>query len=163
MLWQHYLNPSPPSSLTHLRASPQHSPEPLGLVVEGAWISTVGGLVELWQESLAGLLAGVVGELDRDGLGGTRWLLSVQALDGLLSLYPLIKADEAHTSGATCGASRSQTNTGPFYFTGFRGNCYDQYVHSMRSVDFCPFPLQQNRMSYSQVVFLLLLITWTIN
>lgn len=71
---------------------------------------------------MAGLLAGVVGELDRDGLSGTRWLLSVQALDGLLSLYPLIKADEAHTSGATCGASRSQTNTGPFYFTGFRGN-----------------------------------------
>lgn len=71
---------------------------------------------------MAGLLAGVVGELDRDGLGGACRLLSVQALDGLLGLYPLVKADEAHASGATCGASRSKTNTGPFYFTGLRHN-----------------------------------------
>lgn len=129
MLRQHNLNlfpPCPASSLPHLllrdhlHAPPQHSPEPLSLVVEGPWVSAVGGLVELWQKGLARLLAGVVGELDRDGLGCAWWLLSIQALDGLLSLYPLIKADEAHTSGATCGASRSQTNTGPFYFTGFR-------------------------------------------
>lgn len=47
----------------------RYSPEPLGLVVEGARVSAVGGLVELRQKGLAGLLAGVVGELDRDGLG----------------------------------------------------------------------------------------------
>lgn len=82
--------------------------------MEGSWVPAVGGLVELREESLAGFLAGVVGELDGDGLGGAGWLLSIQALDGLLCLYPLIKADEAHTSGAACGASRSQTNTGPF-------------------------------------------------
>ena len=137
MLWQHYLNhfpPNPVCSLPHFllheyfHAPPQHSPEPLSLVVKGAWVSAIGGLVQLWQKGLAGLLAGVVGELDRDGLCGTWWLLSIQALDGLLSLYPLIKADEAHTSGATCGASRSQTNTGPFYFTGFRQSSCNPYI-----------------------------------
>ncbi len=137
MLWQHYLNPFPPYAVyslphsllhDHLHAPHQHSPEPLSLMVERAWVSAIRGLVELWQKGLTGLLAGVVGELDRDGLGGTWWLLSIQAFDGLLSLYPLIKADEAHTSGATCGASRSQTNTSPFYFTGFRQNIQRPYI-----------------------------------
>lgn len=82
--------------------------------MERAWVSAIGGLVELRQKGLAGLLAGVVGELDRNRLSGTWWLLSIQALDGLFSLYPLIKADEAHTSGATCGASRSETKRVPF-------------------------------------------------
>lgn len=119
----------PPSLLhDHLHALPQHSPEPLSLMVEGAWVSAIGGLVQLWQKGLAGFLTGVVGKLDRDGLGGTWWLLSIQALDGLLCLYPLIKADEAHTSGAACGASRSQTNTGPFYFTGFQQNRHNSYI-----------------------------------
>lgn len=111
----------------HVHVPPQYSPEPLSLVVEGPWVSAIGGLVELWQKGLAGLLTGVVGELDCDGLGSTRWLLSIQALDGLLSFYPLIKADEAHTSGATCGASRSQTNRSPFYFTAFKWSMYSLY------------------------------------
>lgn len=88
-------------------------------MVEGPRVPAVGGLVELRQKGLAGFLAGVVGELDRDGLGGARRLLPVQTLDGLLGFHPLIKADEAHTSGAACGARRSETHTGPFYFTGF--------------------------------------------
>lgn len=136
-------------TLSHLILSlpcpvlPQHSPEPLSLVVEGARVSAIGGLVKLWEEGLAGLLAGVVGELDRYGLGGPCWLLSVQALDGLLSLYPLIKADEAHTSGATCGASRSKTNTGSFYFTGFRHNINGPHNPNTSLAYFCVFPVQQ--------------------
>lgn len=97
----HFLPPD------HVYASAQHSPEPLGLMVEGSRVSAIRGLVKLWQKGLAGFLAGVVGELDRDGLGGTWRLLSVQTLDGLLGFHPLIKADEAHTSGAACGARRS--------------------------------------------------------
>lgn len=31
----------------HLHALPQHSPEPLSLMVEGAWVSAIGGLVQL--------------------------------------------------------------------------------------------------------------------
>lgn len=106
-------------SFRHAFPPPPNSPEPLSLMVKGSWVSAIGGLVQLRQQGLAGFLTGVVGELDGDGLGGAGWLLSVQALDGLLCLYPLIKADEAHTSGAACGASRSQTNTGPFTSQGF--------------------------------------------
>ena len=86
-------------------------PEALGLLRQGPGVPPVGRLVELGQQGLAGLLAGVVGELDGDGLGGAGRLLPVQALDGLLGLYPLIKADEAHAPGATCGASTSQRHT----------------------------------------------------
>ena len=101
----------PPSTLCASLPSRASSPEPLGLVVQGPRVTPVGGLVQLGQQGLAGLLAGVVGELDGDGLGGAGRLLTVQALDGLLSLYPLIKADEAHAPGAACGASTSQRHT----------------------------------------------------
>lgn len=107
----------------------QYSPEPLSLVVEGARVSAIGGLVELRQKGLAGLLAGVVGKLDRNGLSGTWWLLSIQALDGLFSFYPLIKADEAHTSGATCGASRSQTNRVPFTSQSLDSHSYSVHIY----------------------------------
>ena len=43
-------------------------PETLGLVVQGSGVAACGGLVELGEQRLARLLAGVVGELDGDGL-----------------------------------------------------------------------------------------------
>lgn len=76
-------------------------PEPLGLVVQGPRIATIGGLVKLREQGLACLLARVVGKFHRDGLSCSRGLLSIQALDGLLSLYSLIKANEAYTTRTT--------------------------------------------------------------
>lgn len=78
-------------------------PEALCLLCEGSWVPSIGWLVQLGQQGLAGLLARVVGKFDRDGLGGTRRLLAVQTLDGLLGLHPPVKADEADPSGNTCG------------------------------------------------------------
>lgn len=77
-------------------------PEALCLLCEGSWVPSIGWLVQLGQQGLAGLLARVVGKFDRDGLGGTRRLLAVQTLDGLLGLHPPVKADEADPSGNTC-------------------------------------------------------------
>lgn len=78
-------------------------PEALCLLCEGSWVPSIGRLVQLGQQGLAGLLARVVGKFDRDGLGGTRGLLAVQTLDGLLGLHPPVEADEADSSGNTCG------------------------------------------------------------
>lgn len=74
-------------------------PEALCLLCEGSWVPSIGRLVQLGQQGLAGLLARVVGELHRDGLGGARRFLAVQAFDGLLRLHPPVKADEADSSG----------------------------------------------------------------
>lgn len=76
-------------------------PEPLGLVVQGPRIAAVGGLVELGEQGLACLLARVVGKFHRDGLSCSGRLLSIQALDGLLCLYSLIKANEAYATRTT--------------------------------------------------------------
>lgn len=108
-LWTNNSMAEPDHDLPTLIVSPRCLPEPLGLVVEGAWVPAVGWLVQLGQKGLAGLLAGVVGELDGDGLSSSRGLLSIQPLNGLLSLYPLIKANEPHTPRTTCGANTSQT------------------------------------------------------
>lgn len=70
-------------------------------MVQGPRIAAVGGLVELREQGLACLLARVVGEFHRDGLSCTGGLLSIQALDGLLSFYSLIKANEAYTTRTT--------------------------------------------------------------
>lgn len=78
-------------------------PEALCLLCEGSWVPSIGRLVQLRQQGLAGLLARVVGKFDGDGLGGAGWLLAVEALDGLLGLHPPIEADEAHPSGNACG------------------------------------------------------------
>lgn len=78
-------------------------PEALCLLCEGSWVPSIGRLVQLGQQGLAGLLARVVGEFHCDGLGGTGWLLAVQTLDGLFGLHPPVEADEANPSGNTCG------------------------------------------------------------
>ena len=41
------------------------------------------------------IVAGVVGELDRDGLGGSLWDGSIELLYGSLRLNSLVKTDEA--------------------------------------------------------------------
>lgn len=76
-------------------------PEPLGLVVQGSRIAAVGRLVELREQGLACLLARVVGKFHGDGLSCSGRLLSIQTLDGLLSLYSLIKANEAYATRTT--------------------------------------------------------------
>ena len=49
-----------------------------------------------------GVVAGVVGELDGDGLGGALGHRPVQLLDGPLGLDALVEADEAHSLGESC-------------------------------------------------------------
>lgn len=78
-------------------------PEALCLLCEGSWVPSIGRLIQLGQQGLARLLARVVSELDRDGFGGARRFLAVQALDGLLGLDSPVKADEADASGNTWG------------------------------------------------------------
>lgn len=78
-------------------------PEALCLLCEGSWVPSIGRLVQLGQQGLAGLLAWVVGEFHCDGLSGAGWLLAVQTLDSLLGLNPPVEADEADPSGNTCG------------------------------------------------------------
>ena len=56
-----------------------------------------------WRDGL-GVVAGVVGELDRDGLGGALGHRTVQLLDGALGLDALVEADEAHSLGEPCHA-----------------------------------------------------------
>lgn len=83
-------------------------PETLGLVVQGARVAAGSGLVQLGQQGLASLLAGVVGELDSDGFSGTQGLLPIQAFDGLLCLVSLVKPDEAHSSRYACSGSENR-------------------------------------------------------
>lgn len=85
-------------------------PEALSLVVQRASVAACSGLVQLGEQGLARLLAGVVGELHRDGFGCAQGLLAVQALDGLFCLVPLVKPDEAHSSRYTCSGVRKQAN-----------------------------------------------------
>lgn len=73
-------------------------PESLSLVVERARVSPVGGLVQLREQGLAGLLAGVVGKLHSNRFCSTAGLLAIQPFDGFFCLNPLIKADESHPS-----------------------------------------------------------------
>ena len=77
-------------------------PEPLGLLGQRARVTSVGRLVQLRQQCLASLLARVVGKLDCDWLCGTRRLLPIQPLNGLLSFDSPVEADESHPSGDTC-------------------------------------------------------------
>lgn len=74
-------------------------PEPLGLVVKWARVAPVGGLVELGQQGLAGLLAGVVGKLHSNRFRSTAGLLAIQPFDGFFRLDSLVKPDESHPSG----------------------------------------------------------------
>lgn len=74
-------------------------PEALCLLCEGSWVPSIGRLIQLGQQSLAGLLARVVCKLDCNGFSGTRWLLAVQTLDGFLGLNSPIKTNEANPSG----------------------------------------------------------------
>lgn len=74
-------------------------PEALCLLCEGSRVPSIGRLVQLRQQGLAGFLARVVGELDGDGFGGAGRFLAVQALDGLLRLHPPVETDEADSSG----------------------------------------------------------------
>lgn len=87
----------------HLESNPASVlPESLSLLGERSGVSPVRGLVELREQSLAGFLTRVVGELHRDGLGGSRRLLSIQPFNGLLGLHAPIEADKTHTSRHTC-------------------------------------------------------------
>lgn len=74
-------------------------PEPLSLVVKRAGVAPVGGLVELGEQGLAGLLAGVVGKLHSNRFRSTAGLLAIQPFDGFFCLDPFIKADESYPSG----------------------------------------------------------------
>lgn len=64
-----------------------------------ARVAPVGGLVELGEQGLAGLLAGVVGKLHSNRFRSTTRLLAIQPFDGFFGLNPLIKADESYSSG----------------------------------------------------------------
>lgn len=76
-------------------------PEALCLLCEGSWVPSIGRLIQLRQQRLTGLLARVVCKLDCNGFGCTGRLLTVQTLDGLLSLNSPVKTDEANTPGDT--------------------------------------------------------------
>lgn len=78
-------------------------PETLCLLCEGSWVPSIGRLIQLRQQRLTGLLARVVCKLDCNGFGCTRWLLTVQTLDCLLSLNSPVKTDEADPPGNTYG------------------------------------------------------------
>lgn len=82
-------------------------PEPLGLVVKRARVAPVGGLVELGEQGLAGLLAGVVGKLHSNRFCSTAGLLAIQPFDGFFCLDPFIKADESHPSGHSWGKRKN--------------------------------------------------------
>lgn len=78
-------------------------PEALCLLCEGSWVPSIGWLIQLGQQGLAGLLARVVRKLDCNGFSGTRRLLTVKTLDGLLGLNSPIKTNEADSSGNAWG------------------------------------------------------------
>lgn len=78
-------------------------PEALCLLCEGSWVPSIGWLIQLGEQRLAGLLARVVCKLHCNGFGGTRRLLAVQTFDGLLGLYSPIKTNEANPSGNAWG------------------------------------------------------------
>lgn len=75
--------------------------------MERARVAPVRGLVELGEQGLAGLLAGVVGELHSNRFCSTAGLLAIQPFDGFFCLDPLIKADESHPSGDSWGRRKS--------------------------------------------------------
>lgn len=82
-------------------------PEPLSLVVKWARVAPVGGLVELGEQGLAGLLAGVVGKLHSNWFRSTTGLLAIQPFDCFFCLNPLIKPDKSHPSGHSWGKRKS--------------------------------------------------------
>lgn len=84
-----------------------HLPEPLSLVVKWARVAPVRGLVELGEQGLAGLLAGVVGKLHSNRFRSTAGLLAIQTFDCFFCLNPLIKSDESHPSGHSWGKRKS--------------------------------------------------------
>lgn len=77
-------------------------PEPLGLMVKWAWVAPVGRLVQLGEQGLAGLLAGVVGKLHSNRFCSTAGLLAIQPFDGFFCFNSLIKTDESHPSRHSC-------------------------------------------------------------
>lgn len=83
--------------------------------MQGPRVAAGGRLVQLSQQGLARLLAGVVGKLDSDGLGGAQRLLPVQTFDGLLGLVSLVKPDEAHSSGYACSDSECKPMLLPWH------------------------------------------------
>lgn len=83
-------------------------PEALCLLCEGPWVPSIGWLIQLGQQCLAGLLARVVRKLDCNWFCGTRRLLTVQTLDGLLSLNAPVKTNEANPSGNAWGESMNK-------------------------------------------------------
>lgn len=87
-------------------------PESLSLLGERSWVSPVRRLVELREQSLAGFLTRVVGELHSNGLGGSGRLLPVQPLDGLLGLDASIEADKTHTSRHACAQEKTHHRFG---------------------------------------------------
>lgn len=99
MAWQHcILKKMPQQRETGRGYRWQTVPEPLSLVVQRPRVTAGGSLVQLSEQRLARFLAWVVGKLDSDWLGSTQRLLSIQALNGLLSLVSLVEAYEAHSS-----------------------------------------------------------------
>jgi hypothetical protein len=96
--------------------------------VDGAAKSTrLRGQVsgEGWQRLV--VVAGVVGELDCDWLGGALGDGAVELLDGALGLNPLVESDESDSLGQACetgtlvlerkenNGSRSETRLALFY------------------------------------------------
>lgn len=75
--------------------------------MERARVAPVRGLVQLGEQGLAGLLAGVVGKLHSNRFCSTAGLLAIQPFDGFFCLDPLIKADESHPSGDSWGGRKS--------------------------------------------------------
>lgn len=75
--------------------------------MERARVAPVGGLVQLGEQGLAGLLTGVVGKLHSNRFCSTAGLLTIQPFDGFFCLDPLIKADESHPSRDSWGRKKS--------------------------------------------------------
>ena len=60
-----------------------------------------------WRQCLV-VVAGVVGELDGDGLSGALGDGAVELLDGALGLDPLVEPDEADALGQACISARNR-------------------------------------------------------
>jgi len=71
-------------------------PEPLGLVMHGAPEAPRLAVVHLRYHLGVPRLIRVGGELDCDWLSAARGRVSIQVLDGVFGLRPLVEADEGH-------------------------------------------------------------------
>lgn len=72
-----------------------------------AGVAPIGGLVELGEQGLAGLLAGVIGKLHSNRFRSTTGLLAIQSFNGFFCFDPLIESDESHPSGHSWGKTKS--------------------------------------------------------